>query len=407
MYIFTGLVMQLLLFGQIGTVGNQIHPAKEYTLVFTEELRIGPHEDQDHYYWPGLGLTLSPGPNQHIYLCDPREGRILEFNKDGQFVRRVAGRGNGPGEIDQLVSFQVFPHGGAVMMDLQGQIARFQFFDSDMKYQRAISAQGKSIMPLSGHFSPDGKTISGHYINFDPEKGRVIHQWGVFSHEFQLIHLTAQGSLPIPRAELIGTPQGMTSFLSKYVSLSKTVKGFGVFDSDGNLYTASAKKYEITKWSGNPSKPKVKITRKYKPIPYTDRDIKGVIAETFDDFVEELPTRFKAMVTQSLVEKAMDSSDLGAAKVPIFGLIPIENTHFLVVHDQEFGSGTARGDIFTAEGVYLGSVETEEYALLNPQGAARMVFKGGKAYTILTDGDGENAIVRYAYGLVARNPKKP
>lgn len=388
--------------GDVEVVRNPLEANKGLTLILDEEMRVESNEDSSHYYWPGVGLTLSVGPKHHIFLSDSRDDRVLEFDANGAFVRTVAGKGPGPGEINELIGFQVFDDGTAVMMDLQGQIARFQFFDAEMKYQRLISAHQKSIMPLYAVFSPDQKIICGRYINFDPEKGRVIHKWGVFNHQFEGLHVMAEGSLPMPRAELIGNSSGLKSFISKYVSLFKRVEGFGVFDKMGHVYTAAADKYEIVKWSPGLEKPLLKITKTYKPIPYGEGDMDGVVVETYNDFVEELPTELKQLATDSLLRKAIEESDMGLTKVPIFGLIPVENTHFLVVHDLKYGTGSATADIFTVRGEFVGSVNTEGYALLNPQGVPRMVFKDGKAFTILTDEEGDNVIVRYKYRIAAR-----
>ena len=74
----------------------------------------------------------------------------------------------------------------------------------------------------------------------------------------------------------------------------------------------------------------------------------------------------------------------------------MDNGWILVVHDANLLENKAKIDIFDDQGQYLGQFHVMSFAW------NRMAFHDGHLYTIESDEDGENQLVRYQYEVVTK-----
>lgn len=94
-----------------------------------------------------------------IYIADRSSKEIKVFDVDGNYVRSLAGRGRGPGELLEIELMELTPEGHLVIMDrgnleykvisTEGeQIDSFQYNLSDQFYPASISYMGDHILGL-------------------------------------------------------------------------------------------------------------------------------------------------------------------------------------------------------------------------------------------------------------------
>jgi hypothetical protein len=71
----------------------------EITLELEEDLSIG-NEDDENYMIYGL-VALAVDSEENIFVLDGGNYRIQKFDKSGNYLQTIGGRGQGPGEFEQ------------------------------------------------------------------------------------------------------------------------------------------------------------------------------------------------------------------------------------------------------------------------------------------------------------------
>ena len=79
---------------------HNIRPRVQDTLVPREVFRIGTRDGPLEYTF-GTIVAFTVAPSGHVYVQDVRSA-VREFDETGAFVRYVARRGRGPGEVTTL-----------------------------------------------------------------------------------------------------------------------------------------------------------------------------------------------------------------------------------------------------------------------------------------------------------------
>ena len=85
-------------------------------------------------------------------------------------------------------------------------------------------------------------------------------------------------------------------------------------------------------------------------------------------------------------------------KPPVYFIIPIENLGFLALREVNFADESFNADLFLRDGTCIGHVDSPSDGLADLFGP-RMVFKNGKAYTMMHNEDGDNEVVVYNYEI--------
>lgn len=377
------------------TVENDREPkGKTVTLVFTEDLRFGSDEEGLEYLWADPSSLVEADANGNIYVGDVRDRRILQFDKDGQFVKFIAKQGQGPGELQALADLSILKDGSMIALNSgPGVLPKFLFFDQDMKYKDTKAPEGFSKVVVSSEFAPDGKIFAGMFLAFDMEKGTMKMKVGALDMNFEVLKQLSERDQSFDPAAF-QSPQGLSKFLSD--TLRNAYKGTGMmhFDKEGNAYSAISNDYTITKWSPDLSTKLMVIKRKYKPIPNTEERIDAIAENTLDTFRNG---PLASMITDQLKKNIIEKAELPIVVNPVNGIITMEDGHLLVVHDVNFATGEQIVDIFNAKGEFQGQSTMDSWAFYNRNGLTSMIFKNGFAYCLETDDLGDNRVVRYKY----------
>jgi len=109
--------------------------------------------------------------NGDVYLHEGKAGRFIVFDAQGKFLRSFGRKGQGPGEIGQLLSF--FLIGSNLIAAEMGKIS---YFDKEGKFLRSEPVEGIKFPQFflddhrfiySGEFSPDNPQAKARVFLYD------------------------------------------------------------------------------------------------------------------------------------------------------------------------------------------------------------------------------------------------
>ncbi len=369
-------------------------PAK--TLRLEEDLRFGVDERGPEFLWTSLKTSLSVDDSGNIYVADVAETRLLMFDKQGKFLKTLCEKGEGPGEFRALGTFQVLADGTSVASEgFHFGAQRLFFYDSQMKLVNQIEKGEESPRLLMPIFSHDSSHLAAQYRGFDPEEGKQYNYQGLFDKDLNKLMTLGKTEQPLYWSQM--DAKGMTQFLVALLENHFKPHGIMGFDSEGNLYTALSNVYEIKVWAMPYKKPFRVIKKDFKPNANNPAHILKLVNRQAVKFRSH--KRNNALITERLLAKVADQAVIPPGRNPIHGFIPMENGGMLVITAIDPETGSQEADLFSAEGTFLGNVRTENWSMIGPTGIARMIFRNGYIYTLLTDEEEDTRVVRYRYEI--------
>ena len=98
------------------------------TARLVEEIRIGALEGAEELTFGQVG-RVAPGPNGSVDIFDGQAIALRRFDSTGRFVKKVGGRGQGPGEYEQLLGMHTLSDGRLVTYD--GRNSRLTTYSPD------------------------------------------------------------------------------------------------------------------------------------------------------------------------------------------------------------------------------------------------------------------------------------
>ena len=363
---------------------------KPMTIKLVEELRIGSEDDEENFLWVGPEVSVDSAANGHMFVTDTAENRIVELDASGNFVAIHGGKGEGPGEFQFLRSFQILNDGRGFAFESMGPNNSMVWYDKDMK-PGDKQGRGMNLQRMLQNliYSPDGKHAYGMYASLtDMQKQTTSVSFAIFDGELnEKKKLVGYDNPPLDQSRMMDP-----AFWVDYLSNDIRKNGEGnvamvAFGSDGKIYTALAKHYKITRWNQNLEKEMV-FGRKYSPVPLTEKDLEN-ITEPIVEAIRSRAPMLQNIVTKEVVNKAVQKADLPPVKNPVNGIKVTPDNYVLIDFDADLSTMTSSIDIFDPNGKFVGNFKHPSY------GFGKLVFKNGKAYTIETDEDGENYLVRY------------
>lgn len=100
----------------------------EATLRLVPELTIGELEGPDEYMF-GSVAAIAPAPGGGVYVWDQTIVALRQYDSTGRFVRRLGGKGGGPGEYEAGNDVVVLPDGRILLWDPRN--ARINIYSPD------------------------------------------------------------------------------------------------------------------------------------------------------------------------------------------------------------------------------------------------------------------------------------
>jgi len=385
--------------GEVKEVDNSRHPVgKVFTLQLEEDLRIGPETDDEHFLWGGLGGTIAVNDQGHMFVVDPANVRIVEADANGVYVRDIGGQGQGPGEFQALTSFQILGDGSGVAYEFMGVSGNFSFFDKDMHFRERKAVASPGLFLTSCLLSANGEMNFSLTAKVNQAESKIDMTYMLLDKEHQVKAQLLTFDQPIPTPQTFSTKEGLIKLMAKQFGVfAQGNFCYAVFGSD-HVYTATANRYEITKWDADFNKTMV-IRKEYKPIAQGEDEIYAIIDPIYEALQGRLPPNLQAIFTRNTLGKAMELAEFPSSKHPINGLNLLKDGILVVVHNTNVPGKKMVSDLFSKEGKFLGSFEQ---TLSGNVGLYTSVFKGDFFYNMEVNEDGETSVVRYKYKLVAK-----
>lgn len=376
-------------------VENELAPkSAAQTLLFEEDLRFGADEDEDVYVWTGSNCSVQADEKGNIYVSDAGDKRILQFDDKGVFIKVFARSGEGPGEIRGIPALRIFADGSGLGYDMvPNSMPRLNYYGPHLTY-RDVKTPIDGAAPFFPIISPKGTMMGGGYSDFDPEAGMLYIKSGVIDMDLKVVkELTSHGRT-LPTREEAGTSKYWSFFIGRNLKQAHSGSGRVTFDQQGNVYTAVNTKYEITRWSPDMSEKQLVIRKKYKPIPFTEKDIKGMV-ENMTESMKQNPD-IGPLITEAVVAKGIELAEMSTVKNPLISMLTTEDNLLLVITEIQLATGMQKADIFSPAGAFLGTTTIGEHAFFDyASESPRMSFRNGFAYTTVISEQGDVRVVRY------------
>ena len=304
-----------------------------------EDLSIGVAEGKKEYMFSSL-WHLAVDSQENIYAMDQGETQVKVYDKNGNFLRSIGRKGEGPGELQNPDNIFIMKNNYLVIEDY---IRNISYFTNNGKYVRSISTA--KIFPIGVLVNPHGYVLATTNIN-EPNK------WGkeISLYDENLNYLLTIISIPKPKPN----PQLIKSFQPQINWASYTDENFIISYKEGYELQIFNTRGELVK----------KIKKEYEPIEVTEEDIKLRIRKVPVGKKLDVPKYFPA----------------------IYSLTTDDEGRIFVHTYEKSGNGKYFNDVFDKEGRYIAKISLKDRL---------KVWKNRKLYTIEEDEDGFQFVKRY------------
>ena len=335
----------------VTTVKNPKEPMySKPVLELAEDLVIRGSEEAEEQMFQSIH-TLDVDEAGQFYILDELAGNIKVFDQNGDFVKTIGRKGQGPGEFGMPISLFLSQQGHIIVNDM-GQ-RKIQYFDMDGNYLKEFSIADKFLF-----FGPMVTSGGDLIVTYTIPQEKPVTVLQKLDPEFESI-LTFT-SLPMD------TPPVINIFVARSLSSLR----WAVTYCDEIIWSdIKNPEYEL-RFHGDDGKLKKMITRDYDPISMTADDKDRLIEETFgDNPTDQWDIRFPDNYPPF---SGFSFDDLGHIFVKRYEKEPNENGSLY--------------DIFDSEGKYIAQMRFK----MNP-----MIWKKGNMYTIEDDAEGFKVVKRY------------
>ena len=367
---------------EIKRVDNVIHIINPETpqkkprhFLLKEELSFG--KDTDNNYIFGNVKKLGVDRQENIYVLDRSLYCVKIFDKQGNYIRSVSQKGEGPGEIAGPIDLVVDDKNKMIhILDNKNRkISRYHFngsFDSDLRLRDGN--------PDNFFFSQNNFYLVD-YFNAD-EMGNIKHR---------IIKYSFEGNWICQTKEFIGSFYQVQkkSDVSITFNTNFEPKVHFVCDQKGYLYHGFSNKYEITVF--DQVLKKSRVVTKINPEKY--KVSKGEIEGVLKGLKEKIKRKGMPFNTDSVKFPEYH---------PLFKNIWLDDYDRVLVNTR-IKDDIAYIDVFNRKGVYEGKMIINEtpddttmaWVLYKP------IFKNGFIYSAVMNDEG--IILVKKYRLIEKN----
>jgi len=303
-----------------------------------EELSIGEAEGSEEYMFSRV-RSVAVDEEERIYVLDDKEAHIKIFSRNGDYVKTVGKKGQGPGEIGLPRSVIITSQNDILVPDISNR--RLAFFSLAGEFIKNISTAKMYLM--STKIDSEGNII-GIVVVREDENPR--YELKKFDSDLDFLHSIASSPLPdtssfnpfmpVLRWDLTKNDQIVCGYPKKY-----EIK---IFDKDGNVI--------------------IKIMKDYNPSEITKEDIEQI---------EELPPTIKLSIPK-----------YHAAYQWL--IVDDESRIFVLTREKVENGDGYYYDIFDSEGRYIAKI---------PLKIRPLILKKNRLYTIEEDEEGYHVVKRY------------
>jgi hypothetical protein len=379
-----------------GEVANGKKPAgKPMTLDFKQSLILGPQLGADEYVW-GSAVVMDVDSTGRIILGDTFNARTLLFDAEGKFLKVLASKGNGPGEIQSVLAVRALADDRIVLMEVvqNAGMTKFHFFSAEGTLLDTRQVVGWNFWQ-NADIAPDGSTLAGMLVRFDMGTGKMFWYAGVADMEFNFLRKAiGEGTRSGPDFQRFSEGSYWSDYLGENFRLVQNMGQAGIF-RDGTQFLIPNRKYEIQFFKPGAEAAHLSVRKEYDPIPNPEEEIMALVEPIRDQIVASLPGELQGVVTEQVVADAVRKGQFSPVKPPINGLVDLEEMGFLVIREISIRNKRFQFDLFDRKGNFLGEASLAGSALNLGGVGGTMVARAGKLYLITPNEDEEPLLIRY------------
>jgi len=310
-----------------------------------EELSIGEVAGTEEYMFSRID-DIAVDDEENIYILDSKQAHIKTFNRDGEYLKSIGRKGQGPGELQYPVNLTISPMNEILVNDYARCLS---IFSIDGNFLRAVSLT--TMRMISKPKADSRGNIVASYMVFGEEALLVLKKFNSDLEEMYAIFST----------EVLKYPYLNPYYPHCYWEITK----------DDNIIWGFPTKYELQVLSpeGNLIK---RIVKDYKPVKITNEEKETLINEKMGGY-ENIPPEVKIQWDEfhnAFIYLTVD--DFGRIFVRTFEKVIEGNDYYY--------------DVFNSEGKYIAKI---------PLKARPRVWKKNKLYTIEEDEEGYQYVKRY------------
>lgn len=383
-----------------GEVKNGLAPqGKPMTLELKQNLVINADSGEDAYIW-GATVVYDVDKNGNILLSDVFNGRVLLFDAKGKFVKEVAAKGAGPGEVQGPIAVGFLADGRMAVMDMiqSAAMSKVNFFDADGKFIEA-KAGPNFVIWQNADFGPDGKTLAGMCIKINLGENTMNFDQVISDLDYNYLRNAGGVQRSAPNFQRFNEGAYWTEYLAENFKLILKL-GIVEIGFDGTQYVVPNNKYEIQMYKPGEEKPFQVVTKEYKPIPNPEEEIMAIVEPIKDTITASLPPQMAGIVTEKVISDAIEQANFPPVKFPVYGIIDLDGPGFMVIRDVNIKHHFMLYDIFDKSGKYLGEFKMAGTSPNIGTPAAGIVVRNGNFHVLGLSENEEPQLTRYAYKLV-------
>ena len=310
-----------------------------------EELSIGEVAGTEEYMFSRID-DIAVDDEENIYILDSKQTHIKTFNRDGEYLKSIGRKGQGPGELQYPVNLTISPMNEILINDYARCLS---IFSIDGNFLRAVSLT--TMRMISKPKADSRGNIVASYMVFGEEALLVLKKFNSDLEEMYAIFST----------EVLKYPYLNPYYPHCYWEITK----------DDNIIWGFPTKYELQVLSpeGNLIK---RIVKDYKPVKITNEEKETLINEKMGGY-ENIPPEVKIQWDEfhnAFIYLTVD--DFGRIFVRTFEKVIEGNDYYY--------------DVFNSEGKYIAKI---------PLKARPRVWKRNQLYTIEEDEEGYQVVKRY------------
>jgi hypothetical protein len=305
-----------------------------------EELSIGEVEGREEYMFTGI-RSMAVDDAGRIYVLDRKDPHLRVFDQNGNYIRTIGKKGQGPGEFTLPLSVSITRQNELVVDDFRRRLAFFSL-EGEFKKNLLVAKIGLLRIDLDSEGNLYGITIVR-------EKENPRYELKKFDSELNYLH--SLGSSPTPSASTAGFNPFGGIILSQIDNNDQVICGYpenyevNVFDKEGNLIR--------------------KIMKDYDPVEITEEEIK--------EATESTPPEIKVSIPKYHMAYDWFAVD--------------DEGRIYVRTNERADEGEAHYyDVFDSEGKFIAKI---------PLKFRPYVLKNKKLYTVEQDEEGYPFVKRY------------
>jgi len=305
-----------------------------------EELSIGEMKGKEEYMFSQL-RAIAVDEEERIYVLDTKEAHVKVFDKNGDHIKTVGKKGQGPGEMNLPFSICITSQNEIMVQDLNNH--RLMFFSPDGSFIKSLSTA--KIIIVGSRIDSKGNIIGIVSIT-GPEKQAI--ELRKFDSNLNYLFSFRSTSLPgrTPaynpfKPELCWAVSREDNIICGYPDVYE----FELFNSEGKVIR--------------------KVIKDFKPLKITRKEIEAKKKRLPGPMRLDVPQYHSAYQNLSIDEE-------GRIFVQTWGKVK--------------GGKGFYYDVFDSEGKYISKIPLK----VRPQ-----VWKENKLYTIEEDEDGFQIVKKY------------